>query len=121
MTRRKREEKLKKAARSVKNNAYSIKKGVDEYTKVDIMDKETGEILENTKKLRSVDLEKAEKDAMYDGYFCIITSELDYDEQKMRQVYGGLWRIEQSFRIMKTDLYARPVSSARMSTSVPIS
>ena len=46
---------------------------------------------------------------MYDGFFCIITSEMDYDEQKMRQVYGGLWRIEQSFRIMKSDLYARPV------------
>jgi len=109
MTRRKREEKLEKAARSVKNNAYGIKKGVDEYTKEDIVDKKTGEVLENTKKLRSVDLEKAEKDAMYDGYFCIITSELDYDERKIRQVYGGLWRIEQSFRIMKTDLYARPV------------
>jgi len=109
MARRKREEKLEKAARSVKNNAYGIKKGIDEYTKENIVDKETGEILENTKKLRRVDLEKAEKDAMYDGYFCIITSELDYDERKMRQVYGGLWRIEESFRIMKTDLYARPV------------
>lgn len=109
MTRRKREEKLKKAARSVKNNAYSIKKGVDEYTKEYIIDKKTGEVLENTKKLRNVDLEKAEKDALYDGYFCIITSELDYDEQKIRNVYGGLWRIEQSFRIMKSDLYARPV------------
>ena len=106
---RKRQEKLEKAARSVKNNAYSIKKGVDEYTKEDIVDLETGEILENTKKLRSVDLEKAEHDAMYDGYFCIITSELDYGERKMRQAYGGLWQIEQSFRIMKTDLYARPV------------
>jgi transposase len=109
MARRKREEKLEKAERSVKNNAYGIKKGIDEYTKEDIIDNETGEILENTKRLRSVDLEKAEKDAMYDGYFCIITSELDYDERKIRQVYGGLWRIEQSFRIMKTDLYARPV------------
>ena len=109
MTRRKREEKLRKAARSVKNNAYSIKKGVDEYTKEDIIDKKTGEILKNTKKLRSVDLEKAEKDAMFDGYFCIITSELDYDERKMRQVYSGLWRIEQSFGILKSDLYARPV------------
>ncbi len=108
-TKRKREEKLKKAARSVKNNAYSIKKGVDEYTKETIVDKKTGEIMENTKKMRSVDLVKAKKDEMYDGYFCIITSELDYDERKIRQAYSGLWRIEQSFRIMKTDLYARPV------------
>jgi len=109
MVGRKREEKLNRAARYVKNNAYSIKKGVDEYTKENVVDKETGEVLENTKKLRSVDWEKAEKDAVYDGYFCIITSELDFDAQKMRQVYGGLWRIEQSFRILKTDLYARPV------------
>lgn len=44
-----------------------------------------------------------------DDAFCIITSELDYDERKMCQMYVDLWRIEQSFRIMKTDLYARPV------------
>jgi len=105
----KREEKLEKTKRSVKNNAYSIKKGVDEYIKENIIDRGTGELLENTKKLRSIDFEKAENDAMYDGYFCIITSELDYDERKIREVYGGLWRIEQSFRILKTDLYARPV------------
>jgi transposase len=109
MARRKREEKLEKAARSVKNNAYSIKKGVDEYTKENIVDKETGELLENTAKKRTVDIEKAEADAMYDGYFCIITSEMDYDEKKMREVYGGLWKIEQSFRILKSDLYARSV------------
>jgi len=109
MARRKREEKLEKAARSVKNNAYSIKKGVDEYTKEHIIDKGTGAVLENTAKYRSVDVEKAEQDARFDGYFCIVTSEQDYDERKMRQVYGGLWKIEQSFRIMKSDLYARPV------------
>lgn len=109
MAKRKRDEKLEKAARSVKNNAYSIKKGVDEYTKETVVDKKTGEILENTAKKRSVNFQKAEKDALYDGYFCIITSERDYDERKIRQVYGGLWRIEQSFRIMKSDLYARPV------------
>jgi transposase len=109
MARRKREEKLKKAERSVKNSAYGIKKGIDEYTKESIADKETGEVLENVKKFRSVDMEKAENDALYDGYFCIITSELNYDERKIREVYSGLWRIEQSFRIMKSDLYARPV------------
>lgn len=109
MAQRKREEKLKKAARSVKNNAYGIKKGVDEYTKVDIVDKSNGEVLENITSVKSVDLEKAENDARFDGYFCIVTSEMEYDERKIRQVYGGLWKIEQSFRIMKSDLCARPV------------
>ena len=109
VARAKREEKLIKAEKNVRNNAYSIKKGVDEYTKEHIVDKQSGEVLEDITKLRSVDLEKAEQDALYDGYFCIITSELDYDENKIREVYHGLWKIEQSFRIMKSDLYARPV------------
>ena len=109
MARHKREEKLKKAERSVKNNAYSIKKGVDEYTKETIVVKATGEILEDIVKKRGVDFEKAEKDALFDGFFCIVTSELDYNESKIRQAYGGLWKIEQSFRLLKSDLYARPV------------
>ena len=106
---KKRLEKLAKAAKSVANNAYSIKKGHEEYTKENIVDKSSGEVLEDIKKIRSVDIDKAELDSQYDGYFCIITSELDYDESKIREVYHGLWKIEQSFRIMKSDLYARPV------------
>ena len=109
MAARKREEKLKRAARSVRNNAFGIKKGAEEYTKEHIVDKGTGEVLENISSVRSVDTEKAEKDAMYDGFFSIITSELDYDERKMREVYGSLWKIEKSFRILKSDLYARPI------------
>ena len=46
---------------------------------------------------------------MFDGLFCIITSELDYDAKKIKGIYGGLWKIEQSFRIMKSDLEARPI------------
>ena len=109
MAGRKRDEKLRRAAKSVINNVYGIKKGVDEYTKENIIDRQTGEVLENIVTVRSVDLEKAEKDARFDGYFCIITSELDYDERHIRQAYGGLWKIEQSFRVLKSDLYARPV------------
>jgi Transposase len=109
MAARKREVKLQKAARSVKNNVYSIKKGVDEYTKNNVVDKKTGIVLEDTKNVRSINWEKAEQDARFDGFFCLITSELDYNAEKMREVYSGLWRIEQSFRILKSDLGARPV------------
>jgi hypothetical protein len=109
MAKRKREEKLKKAAKAIGNNAYAIKHGYEEYTKEDIVDKENGECLDNITKIRSVDNEKAEKDAKYDGFFCIITSELDYDERQIRKAYHGLWKIEESFRIMKSDLYARPI------------
>jgi hypothetical protein len=110
-TRRKREEKLKKAERAVHNGAYGIKSGADKYLKEQVVVKKTGECFEvpEIKKVKSVDHAKAEADAMYDGYDCIITSELQYDEAQIRAAYGGLWRIEQSFRIMKSDLYARPV------------
>ena len=110
MARRKREEQLKKAARACKNNAYGIKKGSQEYVLEEILNPETGEREAAGKKtIRSVNLEKAENDALFDGYFCLITSEMDYDAQKIREVYSGLWKIEQSFRIMKSDLLARPV------------
>jgi transposase len=109
MARNRREDKLKRAERAIKNDVYSIKKGAGEYMKEDIVDKSTGEAIANIKKVRSVDLKKAENDAMYDGYFCIITSELEYGERDIRKAYGGLWRIEQSFRMLKSDFYARPV------------
>jgi hypothetical protein len=109
MARKKRDEKLRKAEKSITNNAYAIKHGYEEYTKEDIIDAQTGECLDEIKKLRSVDIEKVEADAKYDGYFCIITSEPDHDEKQIRKAYHGLWRIEESFRIMKSDLYARPV------------
>lgn len=74
------------------------------------MDSETGELEAVSKKaIRSVNLEKAENDARFDGYFCLITSEMNYDAAKIREVYGGLWKIEESFRIMKSDLEARPI------------
>ena len=109
MAKKKREEKLAKVRKATQNNVYGIAKGIDEYTKETLVDSETGEILENTKRVRSVDEEKAANDARFDGYFCIITSELDYTERQIRQAYGGLWKIEQSFRIVKSDLDARPV------------
>lgn len=43
-----------------------------------------------TVKVSVVDQEKAQKDALYDGYFAIITSELDYKAEKIREVYHGL-------------------------------
>jgi len=110
MARKKREEQLKKAAQACKNNAYGIKKGSQEYVLEEILDPETGEREKVSKKaIRSVNTEKAENDALFDGYFCLITSEMDYDAAKIREVYSGLWRIEESFRIMKSDLQARPV------------
>ena len=43
------------------------------------------------------------------GCFAIVTSELDYDYSKIMEICSGLWRIEESFRITKSQFEARPI------------
>ena len=107
---RKRAEKLIKAGNSLINNAYALSHGYDKYLKEDLIDPDTGEVLNDKLiKSKSIDTEKAENDEKFDGYFCLITSELDYSEKQIRETYSALWEIEQTFRITKTDLEFRPV------------
>lgn len=103
----KREEKLKKAEKALTNNAYTYSHGYDKYIKNKNYVESTGELADSTES--SVDYEKAMNEEKYDGYFAIITSETQYDEKKIREIYHGLWRIEDSFRVMKSDLIARPM------------
>lgn len=104
---KKRDDKLARALKSLGNNAYAIKHTYEQYIKEFHSIKLTGEIADDV--TRKIDEEKVKEDAMYDGYFCIITSELAYDYKKILEVYGGLWRIEESFRITKNDLEVRPI------------
>lgn len=106
MAARKRDDKLNKALKSLGNNAFTIKHAYDEYIK-DLYTTEGGEVADTVN--RSIDYEKAKEDAKFDGYFAIVTSELDYDYSKMLEVYSGLWRIEESFRITKSQFEARPI------------
>lgn len=43
------------------------------------------------------------------GYNMIVTSETGMNEQQIYDAYHNLWKIEESFRIMKSELSARPV------------
>lgn len=104
---RKRDEKLNKAIKSLGNNAYAIKHSYEEYIKEVHSINETGQLCNKVERL--IDNAKVAEDAKYDGYFCLITSELDYDYKKIMEVYSGLWRIEESFKITKSDLAARPI------------
>ena len=106
---KKREEKVKRAEKALKNKAYTIDHSKDKYLKTETVDPESGEILKETIDIHSIDQEKIDDDARFDGFFCLITSELDYDEKKMRSVYHTLWMIENTFRTEKTDLSMRPV------------
>lgn len=49
------------------------------------------------------------KDLAYAGYNLLITSEVKMSDSDIYRTYHNLWKIEESFRIMKSDLDARPV------------
>lgn len=106
MAARKRDDKLNKALNSLGNNAFTIKHAYDEYIR-ELYTTEAGEVADLV--ARSLDYKKAEEDAKFDGYFAIITSELDYDYSKIMKTYSSLWRIEESFRITKSQFNARPI------------
>ena len=43
------------------------------------------------------------------GYYCIVTSEIDKPDDEIIASYHRLSRIEDSFRVLKTDFDARPI------------
>lgn len=69
-------------------------------------DKETGEVIEKSLLL---DEEKIKEEEKYDGYYSIVTSELKMDDIEMREVYRGLIRIEETFKITKSEFDTRPI------------
>lgn len=61
--------------------------------------------------------EKAiEKARRFAGYNMIVTSEIHMDASKIYTAYHNLWRIEESFRMMKSQLDARPVYLQKQDT-----
>lgn len=70
-------------------------------------DKSTGEIVEG--KNLELNLAKIEEESKYDGYYSIVTSELNMSDMEMRNVYRGLSRIEETFKISKSEFSSRPV------------
>ena len=69
--------------------------------------KGTGEIADGT--ILSLDEDRINEEAKYDGYYAIVTSEKDMPDAEIRNKYRGLWEIEESFKIMKSEFKARPV------------
>ena len=69
-------------------------------------DTKTGEIIA---KDLSLNIEKIEEEEKFDGYYSIVTSELNMSDKEIRDAYKGLWKIEESFKITKSTLEARPV------------
>ncbi len=56
-----------------------------------------------------INQKKIEEDLKYAGYNLLVTSELEMSPLQVYHAYHNLWKIEESFRITKSYLDARPV------------
>jgi len=54
-------------------------------------------------------LERIEQDAKFDGFYGIQTSEKNMTAMDVMEAYHTLWKIEESFRIMKSTMEVRPI------------
>lgn len=82
--------------------------GAAKYVQNVKFDPHTGEVLQG-KDHPSIDLAKIAEEEMYDGYYAIVTSELDMSDAEIIDTYRGLWQIEETFRITKGVLETRPI------------
>lgn len=100
-------EKAKKIIGANKNGRLPSK-GSFKYIISTPCDLETGELYE-CDDIHSIDNDKIEEEMKFDGYYAIVTSELSMSDTEIIDVYRGLWKIEESFKITKSELKSRPV------------
>jgi len=106
----KREEAIAKALKLIKNPSKyqrTFDYGAVGYIENIKIDKETG-IIENVKATLKLNYAKIKEEEKYDGYYAIVTSEMDAPDEHIVEMYHGLWRIEESFKISKSILGTRP-------------
>lgn len=56
-----------------------------------------------------LDVDKIAEEEKYDGYYSIVTSELKMSDTEIRNIYRGLIRIEDTFKVTKSELDTRPI------------
>ncbi len=103
---------IEKAKDLIKNPAKynrATSYGASKYVKNLIFDEETGEILESAHQHLTFDEERLKEEEKFDGYYAIVTSEYKESDDKIIEMYRGLWKIEESFKITKSDIESRPV------------
>jgi len=110
-TGREREKAIEKARKlmSKSKNGKLPENGAAKYIKSQPLDKKTGEIFELSE-IHWIDSDKIDEESKYDGYYAIVTSELKMPNEEILDAYRSLWKIEESFKITKTELKTRPVN-----------
>lgn len=70
-----------------------------------------------TKLIQSLDLsldnDLIEEQKKYDGYYSVVTSEYEKSDEEILKIYRGLWKIEESFKITKSEFNTRPFHLTR--------
>lgn len=102
---------LEKARNLIRNPSQynrATSHGAANYVKNLTFDSKTGEILEHSNHML-LDEEKLRQEEMLDGYYAIITSEYKESDEHIIEIYRGLRKIEESFKITKSDFETRPV------------
>lgn len=100
--------KARDLAQNPGNYTRATSYGAAKYVKKIDYDKETGEILTSSSIL-DIDEEKIREEEALDGYYMLLTSEMETSDDEIIDMYRGLWRIEESFKVTKSELEARPV------------
>lgn len=94
-----RERQIKKANESIKKGKKpDNKKGHKRYI-----------ALSGEQKIIGLDEEQIKKDVLWDGYYGIQTSEKELDVNKIIDAYYTLWKIEDTFKLLKSTMRTRPI------------
>ena len=125
------EEQIMSLSKEAKNPNY----GANKYVKKALLDKKTGEVkTKGQVYVSSLDEEKIDNDEKYDGYYVLCTNVIGLEEwekpfgkshrytkdgffqlnkpvtaEDILEIYHGLWRIEETFKVTKSALRTRPV------------
>ena len=76
----------------------ALKKGANQYLQMDV---DTDNCY--------IDKRKIQEAAKFDGYYAVVTDRMELTTEEVMVIYRGQWKIEESFRVLKSDLQARPV------------
>lgn len=101
-------EKAKDLIKNPGNYTRATSYGAAGYVNNIKFDKKTGVIPDGLE--LSLNEKKINEDAKFDGYYSIVTSEEHLSDLELRNIYKGLAKIEETFKITKSEFEARPIN-----------
>ena len=101
-----REKNIEKAKYLIANpHKLEDKRGCKKYIKaIELAEEGNG-----SKKAVELNVEQITKDSTYDGFYTIQTSDTSLTAAEVLTAYKHLWKIEESFRVLKSSLETRPI------------